>query len=37
MLSESLQRLGTRICPAALNNLSTAALLGKDALNFRKA
>jgi hypothetical protein len=32
-----LHRLAIRICPAALNSLSTAALLGKAALYLQKA
>jgi len=36
-LSDILQRLAVRICPAVLNSLSTAALLGNAALYFRNA
>src|SRR6266536_4345384 len=36
LVSDILHRLAVRICPAALNSLSTAALLGKAALYLQK-
>jgi len=36
-VSDNLHLRGTNICPVQLNSLSTAALLGKGELYFRKA
>ena len=36
-MSDILHHRGTKICPVQLNSRSTAVLLGKEALHFRKA